>query len=951
MSETTVGSIVGTLRLDIVDFEAGIAKAQALADELTGKNVDVQVKVETAGAEAKLAAVAASEDKVSRSSGGASGGLTSVESAARKLADASSVANIAQLRLSEVQGSGTAKASSLASANQSVTKAQRDLSDLMKSSTPEVIRAADAMKQVDDSNTKVGKSSKDAGNGMALLIGTAVTLGTAIVPLAVASAGLAVGFGGMGAAGVLALVGIKQEMASGTTLGVVYTTMLVTLKDNLQTLGHTAASGVLAPFQAAVGSLQTKMPPLNTIIGQFSVITGKTAGILTTGLITAFIALAPLARDAGVYILNLSTRFAGMMSGPGVVTFGDYVRSVFPQFMQAVESIVTAAIRLVAALAPLGLGTLGILRTFTDLINALPVNVLAVLAQTAGSVYLGFAAFKALSGPLSGVGTALRFLGVDAEAAAAGVRGLTMAAGAIGVVIAVATALFSAHAEAARADQQAVDSMTEALVASNGVIDANVRLTEYKNLVDNGAIAHAQALGLSLSLVTDSAMGSTGASRLLNDQMVAMSAATEANTTGLKGNGLAAIAQRDNITKLMAELGLSTTQFGSATAAAKAQASAMTTGASATDSLGAAQQRAAAAQQDQANTAAAATQKMRDENDAAGLLKQSLDLLNGKSISAAQAQNALDSSLVNMGDHTTTTGKQVKWTTTSIENMSSASVALRGELVGQVTNMQNVIEANGGLSKSTAGSRAEYEKMRQKIIDNAVAHGVNRAAVTAFINTVLKTPTGRNTDFTTNAPAATVPVNALALMANNAGHRRNIVFSVSDGSAVGQIGALKALLATIPTSRTITMYVAAGASNAAAMATVNSITRRAANTYGPANGGILTGFASGGITGFPSGESHIAQIAPAGSMRLWAEPETGGEAYIPLAPAKRARSVAIYEQTGKALGVSAGTDMSGVLLALAEQTAEIRALGQVVHTELQAHARTTQTMQRQLVGA
>ncbi len=28
-------------------------------------------------------------------------------------------------------------------------------------------------------------------------------------------------------------------------------------------------------------------------------------------------------------------------------------------------------------------------------------------------------------------------------------------------------------------------------------------------------------------------------------------------------------------------------------------------------------------------------------------------------------------------------------------------------------------------------------------------------------------------------------------------------------------------------------------------------------------------------------------------MRVWAEPETGGEAYIPLAPAKRTRSTAI----------------------------------------------------------
>jgi hypothetical protein len=48
-------------------------------------------------------------------------------------------------------------------------------------------------------------------------------------------------------------------------------------------------------------------------------------------------------------------------------------------------------------------------------------------------------------------------------------------------------------------------------------------------------------------------------------------------------------------------------------------------------------------------------------------------------------------------------------------------------------------------------------------------------------------------------------------------------------------------------------------------------------------------------------EKHDAQIAAGGAMRVWAEPETGGEAYIPLAPAKRGRSMDIWRQTGKLL--------------------------------------------------
>jgi TP901 family phage tail tape measure protein len=65
----------------------------------------------------------------------------------------------------------------------------------------------------------------------------------------------------------------------------------------------------------------------------------------------------------------------------------------------------------------------------------------------------------------------------------------------------------------------------------------------------------------------------------------------------------------------------------------------------------------------------------------------------------------------------------------------------------------------------------------------------------------------------------------------------------------------------------------------------------------PAIGAIINYYARGGIR-----EDHIAQIAPAGSMRVWAEPETGGEAYIPLAASKRMRSGAILEDVASRFG-------------------------------------------------
>ena len=67
-----------------------------------------------------------------------------------------------------------------------------------------------------------------------------------------------------------------------------------------------------------------------------------------------------------------------------------------------------------------------------------------------------------------------------------------------------------------------------------------------------------------------------------------------------------------------------------------------------------------------------------------------------------------------------------------------------------------------------------------------------------------------------------------------------------------------------------------------------------------ANGGVEA-YANGGTRG----EKHVAQIArPQGPFRVWAEPETGGEAYIPLALSKRARSKAILAKTAQIMGLS-----------------------------------------------
>ena len=63
-----------------------------------------------------------------------------------------------------------------------------------------------------------------------------------------------------------------------------------------------------------------------------------------------------------------------------------------------------------------------------------------------------------------------------------------------------------------------------------------------------------------------------------------------------------------------------------------------------------------------------------------------------------------------------------------------------------------------------------------------------------------------------------------------------------------------------------------------------------------ANGGIFRSYADGGFN-----SAHIAAPTPGGILR-YAEPETGGEAYIPLGSAKRGRSQMLVKQVARMFG-------------------------------------------------
>src|SRR5690606_293329 len=96
--------------------------------------------------------------------------------------------------------------------------------------------------------------------------------------------------------------------------------------------------------------------------------------------------------------------------------------------------------------------------------------------------------------------------------------------------------------------------------------------------------------------------------------------------------------------------------------------------------------------------------------------------------------------------------------------------------------------------------------------------------------------------------------------------------------------------------------------------------------------GRLKTFADGGFSSKPTS----AHIAPAGSYVMYAERETGGEAFIPLAASKRARSERVLQDVAKRFGwnVSQYAD-GGVTATTTNTTGASVSIGQMITSDPQ----------------
>lgn len=280
-------------------------------------------------------------------------------------------------------------------------------------------------------------------------------------------------------------------------------------------------------------------------------------------------------------------------------------------------------------------------------------------------------------------------------------------------------------------------------------------------------------------------------------------------------------------------------------------------------------------------------------------IKSSMDALTNKNVSVNVTAN--ESNLNSIRDTMNSlTNKSVsvnvKANSGGIQQIQSAM----NSLVSKTVSVN--IKANAGPVNSIRAAMASIVNKNVTVAVNASTGPVNalRSAISSIVN---KTVT-----ITANAP--TGAVNALrAAIASVNGKTVSVIANTN----VGAVYAMRAAIASVQ-SKTVT------------------VTTRTRTVGENANGGMYMGgirtFARGGIDDpriakaieraqrRSGSENHTAQIARgSNNFRVWGEPETGGEAYIPLALSKRLRSLKILEQVASHFGVSLSQYADGGLIA------------------------------------
>ncbi|HEY5834976.1 phage tail tape measure protein [Streptomyces sp.] len=295
-------------------------------------------------------------------------------------------------------------------------------------------------------------------------------------------------------------------------------------------------------------------------------------------------------------------------------------------------------------------------------------------------------------------------------------------------------------------------------------------------------------------------------------------------------------------------------------------------------------------------------------------LTAALDALNGASIDTALSEIDFRNSVAAVADSVKDNGHSLDINTDKGRKNTEA-------ILNAARAAQSHAEAVATQTESMKKGQAAYARDIELLRQDLKARGFNEEAVKKLITAYLQVP--RSATTAVSAPGlekTAAELDAVRKKLADVPAGKSITVKAPSAAAIAELKAIGYKVETLPNHQ-IKITVPTKAQKAALAdldAHIRAIrdrtivltieqkvkTGKLSSQAGKNQIETIGREANGGIRHFAGGgmEQHVAQIARAGEWRVWAEDETGGEAYIPFAASKRHRSRAIAEETVRRLG-------------------------------------------------
>lgn len=461
--------------------------------------------------------------------------------------------------------------------------------------------------------------------------------------------------------------------------------------------------------------------------------------------------------------------------------------------------------------------------------------------------------------------------------------------------------VFGAASGAAQREQAGLAevgrAVADAIREQNGVINETVRSTAAKKAADEGLLSSARDLGIELGAVTDAI---TGQGTAYDDLQARLRAIADAEVEAvivegtwherLNATGEAAMALSGNLERVHGDLTTSIQKDKDVADASKGAAGAV---------------KSHAEQQEDLGKAAEKATKALDE------MIKALDKANGVNLTYRAAQRdyiaqlgETDAALAKNGqtlDINTEAGRENQ---AALDDQAKAAFALAEAASREA-------EAVGGAAAGQAALNNSLAASRPALIQQAIDFGANADEAKAFADRVLAIPPTALVDVKTQSQVALQELTRVRDAVNNIPPGKDVNVGAITADAQQKLRDVGFQVTTLPDGTVVVKandQPAKDALGALITKISNSSATLRVNFARGSNGlGVMVPEAMGGIVAFAGGgihENHKPQVVNAvpGTVRMWAEPETDKESYIPWAPDRRTPATGVLAATADGFG-------------------------------------------------